>query len=441
MEPAPDEVEVEGRRRDRVEISHLKELYRKAGFSVGPSKLLALARQKGRDINLQQLKQITLTQVRGFLDSQPAFQIHQPGTKGKTIQPGGKFNAFSENEIWFIDLLDFSKYASVNKIQGVEMSWALICIDVFTRKGYLEVLPDKKPATVSSAFRSCLDRSPGRIDVLQSDNGTEFIGEAFQSLLSAFDPPIVHITADVGDHYSLGIVDAFAKLVKRMVASTQTATGDARWVDKIQEQITQYNKTPHDSFPGEVAPDDVTAGDDTLLFQTRLLNRRRADRAQRNYRRFLGKLQIGDSFRVRERKGRGYEPKWSTKVYVAESLDGRFVRAESGQRFPLNDTIEVAPVADTDRTAVQRAEETRRARRALVRLDPEYTFKPEDQRSVAVRRAQRELVALDPAYSFPAPAEPDPPAEATPARPNPPANQWVRGERLRARRPPNQRNP
>ena len=123
---------------------------------------------------------------------------------------------------------------------------------------------------------------------------------------------------------------------------------------------------------------------------------------------------------------------------MAENLD---VRAESGQRFPLKDTIEVAPVADTDRIAAQRAEETKRARRALVRLDPEYTFKPEDQRSVAVRRAQRELVALDPAYSFPAPAEPDPPAEATPARPNPPANQWVRGERLRARRPPNQRNP
>ena len=83
MEPAPDEVEVEGRRRDRVEISHLKELYRKAGFSVGPSKLLALARQKGRDINLPQLKQITLAQVREFLASQPAFQIHQPGTRNK----------------------------------------------------------------------------------------------------------------------------------------------------------------------------------------------------------------------------------------------------------------------------------------------------------------------------------------------------------------------
>ena len=42
MEPAP--VEVEGRRRERVEISHLKELDRKAGCSVGPSKLLEGAR-------------------------------------------------------------------------------------------------------------------------------------------------------------------------------------------------------------------------------------------------------------------------------------------------------------------------------------------------------------------------------------------------------------
>jgi hypothetical protein len=376
----------------------LKLLYRKAGFSIGPAKLLALARQKGREINLDQLKEITLPIVREFLETQPAFQIHQLGRKEKTIEPGGKFNAFSENEIWFIDLLDFSRYASANKVQGVEMSWALICIDVFTRKGYLAIMPDKRPASVVTAMTGIFSRSTGRVDVCQSDNGTEFIGEAFQTFLSSFDPPIVHITADVGDHHSLGIIDAFAKRVKRMVASSQTATGNARWVDEIQEQVAQYNNTPHDSFPGEVAPNEVNADDDVLKFQTRLLNRRRADTAQRNYRRFLGKLVVGDSFRVRERKGRGYEPKWSSRVYIARGLEGRFVRAESGERFPLKDVIEVAHVADTDRTAVQKAEEVKKARRTLVRLDPAYSFKPADQD--ARRQAQLELMELGP-YSFP----------------------------------------
>ena len=50
----------EGFRRERAEITELQRIYRDAGFSIGPAKLFALARKRGGEIDLDQLKNISL---------------------------------------------------------------------------------------------------------------------------------------------------------------------------------------------------------------------------------------------------------------------------------------------------------------------------------------------------------------------------------------------
>lgn len=154
---------------------------------------------------------------------------------------------------------------------------------------------------------------------------------------------------------------------------------------------------------------------------------------------------------MRERKGRGYEPKWSSKVYVAQELTGRSMRAESGERFLLKDTIEVTHVGDTDRSAVQQAEKVKRDRRALVRMDPAYLFNPGDQVPDFVP-APVAPVPIAPVPAVPAvrvvPAadvemEGDPEPVRNPVRHRPSAapptpEPWVCGGRLRERLPKKQ---
>ena len=244
--------------------------------------------------------------------------------------------------------------------------------------------------------------------MLQTDRGTEFLGEPFQDVLSAMGTG--HSTADVGDHNSLGIVDSFSRAIKRAVYARMTATDNPRWIDSIAALVRQYNESPHDTFPGSVTPDDVeeaaNGGDEILLYRIKILNRRRTDQAVRSYRRFLGaSLRVGERFRVRERKGRkGYEARWSGRVYEAAEIDGRMVVATTGERFPIKDTKEVGPaVQSTDNLEVRKAEGVKRARREMVRRDPAYSFKPRDQVSEEAderQQAQRALSALDPAYQF-----------------------------------------
>ncbi len=48
-----------------------------------------------------------------------------------------------------------------------------------------------------------------------SDNGSSFLGEKFKKLLSEYN--INHDANAVGDHNALGIVDNFAKRIKRIL--------------------------------------------------------------------------------------------------------------------------------------------------------------------------------------------------------------------------------
>ena len=58
----------------------------------------------------------------------------------------GKFQAARANEKWQLDLLDRSTKPS--QLEGRPQTHVLCVVDVFTRRGYLETLEDKKKDTV-----------------------------------------------------------------------------------------------------------------------------------------------------------------------------------------------------------------------------------------------------------------------------------------------------
>ena len=104
--------------------------------------------KKAKQIN----PDITPTHVQHFLASDYTTQL----TKVKQKEEAkGHIVANTPNEIWQFDILDLSRYARKNN----NIRYILACVDVFTRRAYVEAMPQKNAESVKTAFTTILERA------------------------------------------------------------------------------------------------------------------------------------------------------------------------------------------------------------------------------------------------------------------------------------------
>ena len=77
------------------------------------------------------------------------------------------FQSTAANEKWQLDLLDRSTKPS--QLDGVAQTHVLAVVDVFTRRGYLETLVDKKKDTVLEAYERITERAGANPQILSLD--------------------------------------------------------------------------------------------------------------------------------------------------------------------------------------------------------------------------------------------------------------------------------
>ncbi|OAJ42903.1 hypothetical protein BDEG_26295 [Batrachochytrium dendrobatidis JEL423] len=118
-------------------------------------------------------KQLPMSQIKKFLDQQEV-QLHQESRRRPAFSP---ITVYSVNDQWQVDLIDLSKYARWN----AGYKYLLCAIDVFSRKSFVVAM--KKKSDTTDAMRVILDVQ--KHILIQSDNGTEFLNNNFQSLLQA----------------------------------------------------------------------------------------------------------------------------------------------------------------------------------------------------------------------------------------------------------------
>ena len=76
-------------------------------------------------------------------------------------------------------LIDYTKFESTNR----HFKYLLVVIDAYSRVAYAEALKNKDAITVTVAFETILNDSGARPQILSSDNGSEFIGFEFKTML------------------------------------------------------------------------------------------------------------------------------------------------------------------------------------------------------------------------------------------------------------------
>jgi hypothetical protein len=269
----------------------------------------------------------TEKEIKEFIASQTVSQLHKPQVN---IKEKNKYIvSLTPNEEWQCDLLDYQKYAKTNN----GYKFIFICIDIFTRFAYCEPIKNKTPEELVKAIK--------KFEVLPyifySDSGNEFKG-VFKKYLHEMD--ILDIQAQVGDHFSLGIVDRFSKTLKNMIAKYMTAKKTTKYIDNIQNFMNIYNNTPHRSL-NNIKPNMVTESKDNMLVVTSI-NVAKQEYNKSLYKKEKEKIKVGDSVRIKKSKNlfeKGYEITYSKEIYTVEKIENTSAILNNGNKYKISDLL------------------------------------------------------------------------------------------------------
>ena len=150
------------------------------------------------------------------------------------------------------DLTNISRYDDSHR-------FLLTVIDVFSKKAWVVPLLSKSADRVTDAFESVLASAP-KCALLQSDRGTEFLNEKFQSMLRRHN---IHFYTSENYDIKAAVVEKFNRTLKTKMYKYLTFKNTRRYIDVLQDLVDSYNATRHRSIG--MAPNDVNADNEQLV--------------------------------------------------------------------------------------------------------------------------------------------------------------------------------
>ena len=243
---------------------------------------------------------VSLDQVKMWLASQPAYTLHR-----KVVHkfPRRKVLVKGPNYQWQADLVDLTAIAKENS--GIK--YLLTVIDCFSRFAYVIPLKNKSAQTCADNFKKLLENlAPTKPTLLQTDQGKEFVGKAFKSVLSKYKIKLFHTHQDV----KAQLVERFNRTLKTKMFKYFSATEELRYIDILPDLVKTYNNTPHSSLGG-YAPAHVTKKNRHIIFKILY-----GDYLKKKAKRF--KYNINDIVRLslyRKTFKRGYEKNFTDELF------------------------------------------------------------------------------------------------------------------------------
>ena len=144
------------------------------------------------------------------------------------------------DEIWSIDLADFSDYKTSNN-KGYR--YIFVIIDNFSKYLWAIPLKNKYSQTITNEFSNILIKSKRKPVKIESDRGTEFYNSIFQNFLKSKNIHHYSRFTDKGPSVAERVIRTIRNLLKKPVFEK----GRADWLSELQSVINQYNNKIHTS--------------------------------------------------------------------------------------------------------------------------------------------------------------------------------------------------
>jgi hypothetical protein len=289
--------------------------------------------------------QIPRSKLKAFLEKDIGTQLTQTQQQKHT---DGHIVATKPMEFWQFDIFDLSRY----KNQNDDYRYLMACMDVFTRKAWVEPMKNKDSDNCAAAFEEIKRNSNVAPRSMISDQDRAFIQGAFQKMA---DKHKIALTMNaLKDHRALGIIDNFAKRIKDVLTKTFLRTKDVKWLDIIQSIVSRYNKGStsalkvvenlNESKQGEepkykdLSPNE--ANEPGNFEKVLDINMQKS-----SFNKTTSDLKEGDYVRKTMQKGginKGTDPKWSDTIYRVVKTKGNTVYLNDDSTMKRTDLLKVS---------------------------------------------------------------------------------------------------
>ena len=181
------------------------------------------------------------------------------------------------DEIWSIDLADFSDYKISNN-KGYR--YIFIIFDNFSKYLWAKPLKNKYSQTITDEFSNILTKSKRKPLKNESDRGSEFYINILQDLLKNKNNQHFSRFTDKGPSIAERVIRTVRNLIKKPVFEK----GRADWLSELSCVSKQYNNTIHHSI--KMTPNQASKKSNERKVYTNLQARR--DKQKPKYK--LGQL-------------------------------------------------------------------------------------------------------------------------------------------------------
>ena len=234
-----------------------------------------------------------------WLKAYPAYTLHKPARRHF---PRNRVVVGGIDHLWQCDLTDLSGIAKYND----KYTFLLFCIDVLSKFLWVIPLKTKSSETVADAFKSILETSNRKPLAVQSDEGTEFLGRPFRSLLQGLK---IKFYYTYNAESKASIVERVQRTIKGKMWRYFTHNNTYRYIDVLQDLVYSYNWTYHRSIktkPALVNQDNAQEVWNTLYHDLNKI-------PMLKY-----KFNLRDRVRILTKRRtfqKGYEGNWSEEIF------------------------------------------------------------------------------------------------------------------------------
>ena len=273
---------------------------------------------------------ISSSKVNEFLSHDLTTQLTKVQQKKNS---GGHITALVPNESWQFDIFDLSRYASQND----QYKYVFACVDVFTRKAYMEPMKNKDSPTCAEAFQEILNRSGVKPRSMLSDQDSAFLEKGALAKVAEKNNIVLNTNA-LRDHHALGIIDNYAKRLKTTLTKTFIDQGNSKWIDILQKIVDIGNKTKTTGL-GDIAPNDALKNDN----QDAIAKLNMAKNTHNNTTTDLQPDELVRKSLTNVEFAKGTDPRWTDEVFKVKGTHGQTVILEDGTKHKRNDLLKVPP--------------------------------------------------------------------------------------------------
>ena len=209
------------------------------------------------------------------------------------------------DEIWSIDLADFSDYKTSNN-KGFR--YIFVINDNFSKHLWATPLKNKYSQTITNEFSNILTTSKRKPFRIESDRGAEFYNSIFQNFLKSKSIQHYSRYTDKGPSIAERVIRTVRNLLKKPIF----LAGNADWLSELPSVVKKYNNTIHSST--KMTPIQASKKSNEKIIFDNLKD----DRVKQN-----PKFKLGQLIRVADIKkvfGKGDSTNLSYKLYITEVI-------------------------------------------------------------------------------------------------------------------------